>query len=134
MLHTVLGVVDEGAEGRVGPPARAALAVLERLVLAAEPVVPVRPEALDAAAHGHRQRDALVQQAGRQRRLAEPRAPRHAHAPAVDLRHRRVQRVEHPVEAPRPRRQHACLLLAPCSSIPPRLPLGFNETETERLG
>lgn len=102
VVGQVLGVVDEGAEGGVAPPRRALLRVLERLVLPAEPVVPVRPHPLHARAHGHRQRDALVQQPRGERALAEPRTPRHAHAVRVDLGHRCVQRVQSAVEAPGP--------------------------------
>lgn len=42
VIRQILRVVDEGPQGIVRPPPRAALAVLERLVLPAQPVVPVR--------------------------------------------------------------------------------------------
>lgn len=108
VVRQALGVAHERAQRRVGPPPRAALAVLQRLVLPAQAVVAVGAEPLHAAAHGHGEGYAGVEQAGGERGFAEPRAPRHADAGGVDLGHRGVERVEDAVEAPGPGCEGAC--------------------------
>lgn len=102
VVGEILGVVHEGAQRIVAPPGRALLRVLQRLVLPAHRVVPVGTQSLHARAHGHRERYALVEQARCQRALPEARAPRHAHAGAVDFGHGHVQGVDYARESPGP--------------------------------
>lgn len=83
------------------PAERRTYRVLQILALPAE-TISIRACALNARAHGHRKRDARVEQPGCERGFAQPRTPRNSGFCGVDLWDGEGEGVEDAVGGPCP--------------------------------